>query len=83
MWRFVVTEDVCGLPQQGRSLKHFRLFKRISLTKTVASAGNIRKRNLKFKKYVSYSIEFYIFFGEPLKLSVSVILTLKDYRNNI
>jgi len=39
---------LCGLPQQGRSLKHFRLFNRISLPKTVASAGNVRKRNLKF-----------------------------------
>jgi len=43
---------LCGLPQQGRSLKHFRLFNQISLPKTVASAGNVGKRNLKFKKYV-------------------------------
>jgi len=45
-----VREDVCGLPQQGRTLKTFRLFNRISLPKTVASAGNVKKRNLKFKK---------------------------------
>jgi len=43
---------LCGLPQQGRSLKHFRLFNRISLSKTVASVGNVRERNLKFSKYV-------------------------------
>jgi hypothetical protein len=43
---------LCGLPQQGRSLKHFRLFNRISLPKTVASAGSVRKRNIKKKKYV-------------------------------
>jgi hypothetical protein len=41
-----------GLPHQGKSLKHVRLFNWISLSKIGASAGNVRKRNLKFKKYV-------------------------------
>jgi len=43
---------LCGLPQQGRSLKHFRLFNRISLPKTVASAGYVRKINLKIKNKI-------------------------------
>jgi len=37
-----------GLPQLGISLKHFRPFKWTSLLKTGASAGNVRKRNIKF-----------------------------------
>jgi hypothetical protein len=42
-----------GLPRLGISLKHFRPFNGISLLKIEASAGNVRKRNLKFKKFVS------------------------------
>jgi hypothetical protein len=37
---------LCGLPQQGRSLKHFRLFNWISLCKIGASAGNVRKKKI-------------------------------------
>jgi len=71
---------LCGLPQQGRSLIHFRLFNWISLPKTVASAGNVRKRNLKFKKYSFLAIEFYIFFREPLKYLCSSYSSLDGLR---
>jgi len=41
-----------GLPQLGISLKYFRPCKWTSLIKIGASAGNVKKRNLKFLKFV-------------------------------
>ena len=41
------------LPHLGKSLKLFRLFNWTSICKIGASAGNIRKRNLKFKTFIN------------------------------
>ena len=41
------------LPHQGKSLKLFRLFNWTSLRKIWASAGDVRKINLKFKMFIN------------------------------
>jgi len=64
---------LCGLPQ------HFRLFNQISLPKTVASGGNVRERNLKFKKKIPFIGNRILYiFRRTAEISVLVILPLTD-----
>jgi len=63
---------LCGLPQ------HFRLFNQISLPKTVASGGNVRERNLKFKKIHFIGNRILYIFRRTAEISVLVILPLTD-----
>ena len=62
---------------QGRSLKHFILLNHIPLPKTVASAGNVRKRNLNLKNKFLGNRNLYTF-RRIAVISVLVILPLTD-----
>ena len=63
------------LPQQGKSLKIFRLFNWISLRKIMASSGNVKKVNYNLRSsQIPFSLDNRILMHIKRPAEISVLL---------